>query len=438
MNQHAVSPPKISLRDRFFLAGILFSFFVVTVQTIRSKNAFFYSDDFTFISQSNESFNETFTLANGHFAPVVRITYKLMFEIFGITSYLPYLVLSGLLNWILCLSLGWFIRQRKLNNTLLLIAPSIVIVVPFSGHTIFWLAAAINLLSPSLLMVYLTINSLRLRILAASLFSIIGIGIGGYGLILVLGILYSNILKKSKTLITISLIMLLFTAGAYSQNNSTPNQIVDKRMVTWLTENFFNSIRLFTPLIPESSVLNIFFELMFYVSFVLITPVVVRKISSKAKILALDISVLVLTYFSFLLLIWLARNGVEPISASRYVVIAFTLVSVIIILGGSLIEEVFRYKNRILSMNTIVLIVLLITSLTRFGYWWQAPSDIGYQSSLNRLTVNQIVCGRESSREFLDKAVLQDGLIYLSNSLQSELWQGYRMSKCGVEINPKK
>ena len=422
-------PNKKEFLKKTYSISALVSFIVVLSQTYRSRGAFFYSDDFNFIAFWGRPWSDNFLLYNGHFLPGVTIIYSVIFSIFGINSYLPYLMLAGLCNFLLCISVGWYFQRRGFHSSFVLLVPALMIVVPFSAHTVFWPAAAINLLGPTLLFLYLTIENKRSRMILTVLFSIVGLSLGGYGLILLAGIFLSNVLRKSIQTSLLSALFLIIIVFVYSGSSDERSIKLNKPMLDWLVENFLNSINLFAQG-TTIFLFDLFFLILSLSTVLLFMLVGLKKIKIKDPRPMEDLKIFVIIYISFLGLIWFAREGAETIYASRYVVITFVTLLAVFALAAKILDNVFKVQLKNVSLQTILFIVIIFTGLFRFSYWWQTPLDIGYQSSLNRAAVVQIICTKKIDLEKLSVISNQDGLMYLTNSLKSDLWKTFKKSNC--------
>ena len=140
--------------------------------------------------------------------------------------------------------------------------------------------------------------------------------------------------------------------------------------------------------------------------------------------------VLSIALIIFILSIWRTRGGVETVVASRYVVIVFSIFSLIIFTGMKELQNILSRRNIDIHFQKIFLVFFLITAVFRGVYWWQAPLDVNYQSQLNRNAVVELICKDASNLILIEKISKQDGLPYLAESLKSSLWSGFKKENC--------
>jgi hypothetical protein len=133
---------------------------------------------------------------------------------------------------------------------------------------------------------------------------------------------------------------------------------------------------------------------------------------------------------TFVLMIAISRGGAESITASRYVVIATSLFTLFCLMVCRNLDLQISKSAFPLKLQHILIATLLLSSIFRFFYWWQAPLDINYQSSINRdYVINAVCASREGTDLDIDYAKI-DGLVYLESSLESEVWDEFGVINC--------
>jgi len=413
------------------LIAYLLAFVVVFWQSLASRGAFFYSDDFTLIAAFDRPIQNIFSLDNGHFAPLVKIIYWFLFQIFGISSYTPFLVIAGVCNLAFAMSFVRFLVWNKFPKSLFILGAPLVLIVPGSAHTIFWVASAINLLVPALALHFATLEDSRLSNILTFVYVAIGIGLGGYGLILVISIISQNIFKRRFKLTAFAAIPILVIGMVYRNNAGGNFSYLNLNFLKWI---FASSIGLFQTFAPETSLdngvassLSILAILGFFYVFLNLRAFWKEKLSRNLESLLVGIVFLL----SFVILLWPTRGGVEPFTASRYVVL-FDCFFLIIFVSSCFLwmDQLGMNEKKRNLIQKFLVFASVLTILLRVPYWHQAPLDVNFQSSLNRTTVSNIICSSPLSQPLLSTAVAQDGLTYLPLSLKSSLWTLYRAKNC--------
>ena len=420
---------KTIIQNHAVTIGMVLASICVSVQTYRSRFAFFYSDDFETIAVHGGSFVDVFSPVNGHFVPVPTIILNGLISLFGVTSYTPFLITAAVLNWTLSLSVAIYCKRNKLYTGYILMLPSLILIIPNSAHTIFWTGAALNLLPLALLIYFTTVSSIHLRVTQTIIFTLIGIGFGGYGLILVAGIVFSNFLRRERISSFISLFFVIPLSVYYALDSSKNSQIEFDSYVSWFFQSCKLVLDLLIPgLLPVSwtgpAVIAI---AVFGTALILVDSINIFRGKAATRI-SLDFT-LIASLFIFSLLVWIARGGVEPLIASRYVVIFSTLLLINTIRGLQTLEYRFNLKGLKAPVQKYFLWVLLGTSILRAPLWLQAPLDINYQSGINRSIVLKYLCAPEN--EFDWNAVSQiDGLSQFELSRKSPLWVPFQEERC--------
>ena len=412
--------------------ALLLSTLAVAIQTCRSNKAFFYSDDYTFIRLQSHAITEVFGQFNGHFMPLIQVIYKIMISLFGIQSYFPFLILSALCNLFLAIATIHFLKFNNFSKPALILVPTLILIVPFSAHTIFWTATALNLVAVGLLLIHTTLPTNRAFVISTIMMSLFGIGIGGYGLPIVFGIFAYNFFRRKIEPTIASLVMIIGSLLIYANMQTSNNVEVNKSVMKWILVNFQILLSTYTPGFSQISVINLAFELTFYIG---ITLVVLNTLYRGNKILSPVtsnmISVLV-TLITFVSMIAISRKGAEDITASRYVVIATSLFTVFCLLTCQDLDLRFGFSEKRINFQKTLIVTLLFASLFRFLYWWQAPLDINNQSTINREYVAQAVCDwRVGKTEAVEYSQI-DGLIYFQRTLDTNQWSKFAKVNCPV------
>jgi len=410
--------------------SLLFSTIVVAIQTIRSHSAFFYSDDYTFIKNQSQPISEVFNQFNGHFMPIIQVIYRILIGLFGIQSFTPFLVISGLCNLIFAFSITYYLRINQYSRLIIILIPSLLLVVPCSAHTIFWVATAINLLPIGFLLIHTTLSSQRALVISTLIFTVFGVGIGGYGLPLVFGLFTYNLLSRKPWPTITSIFFLGGTIFIYANFRTPGNLEINKSAITWILGNFQTLLRSFTPGLSDISIINIVMEAIFLIGLVFLSLDIFRYKSWENQTNNLHTISVLVSLLTFVFMIAISRGGAESITASRYVVIGtslFTLFCLMVCRNFDLRISKVAFP---LKLQHILIATLLFSSLFRFFYWWQAPLDINYQSSINRANVVKAVCASKEGTDLdIDYSKI-DGLVYLESSLESEVWDKFSVINC--------
>jgi len=412
------------------LMSLLFSTIVVAIQTIRSHSAFFYSDDYTFIKNQSQPIGEVFNQFNGHFMPIIQVIYRILIGLFGIQSFTPFLVISGLCNLFFAFSITYYLRINQYSRLIIILIPSLLLVVPYSAHTIFWVATAINLLPIGFLLIHTTLSSQRALMISTAIFTVFGVGIGGYGLPLVFGLFTYNLMSRKLWPTLTSISLLGGTLYVYANFRTPSNTEIDKSAIKWIAENFQILLGTFTPGLTDVSIINILLETIFFIGLVLISLNILSRKSWKIQTHDLHMITVLVPLLTFVFMIAISRGGAESITASRYVVIATSLFTLFCLMVCRNLDLQISKIEFQLKLQHILIATLLFSSIFRFFYWWQAPLDINYQSSINRENVINAVCAsREGTELDIDYAKI-DGLVYLESSLESEVWDEFGVINC--------
>jgi hypothetical protein len=406
--------------------SLLFSTIVVALQIIRSHSAFFYSDDYAFIKNQSQPMSEVFNQFNGHFMPITQVIYRLLIGLFGVQSYTPFLVISGLCNLFFAFSITYYLKVNKYSRMTIVLIPSLLLVVPYSAHTIFWVATAINLLPVGLLLIHTTLNTQKALIISTLILTVFGVGIGGYGLPLVFGLFAYNLLSRKLLPTLTSISLLAFTLFVYANFRTPSNVGINKSVIKWIAEN----LRTFTPGLTDVSVINLVIETIFFIGLIIITFNIFSRKFWDIQTNNLHMITVLVPLLTFVLMIAISRGGAESITASRYVVIATSLFTLFCLMVCRYLDLQISKSAFPIKLQHILMVTLLISSFFRLFYWWQSPLDINYQSSINRTYVLNALCAaRDSTKLEIDYSKI-DGLAYLESSLGSAAWNRLVESKC--------
>ena len=414
----------------YYQIALIFTLLVVVKQTYSSRHAFFYSDDFTYIAKYDQGINWVFENINGHFLPIGNFLYLMMFHIFGIGSFYPFLLFSAACNLYLGISFIIFLKSFKFDHRLIILGGPLLLVIPYGAHTIFWPAAACNLLIPGFIFNFLCIKSRSKIALFTFLFIAFGIGQGGYGFVLVAGVMCINILKCRWKIVGYSLIPLFLAGLVYLSAGDSTVSYLSIKFPIWILNSTLNFIHSFAPIITEENGITILLEITFlvclFISFLPSGKFIMQI--DRNKILTLRLGFICTAAFVFLL--WPLRAGVEPFTASRYIGIFNCFFVMILIAGSDVLISVINSSNFRNYLTSFFVFFLGLIILLRLPLWYQSPRDISYQSLINRTLVNQLVCVDRVDPKVMKSAVESDGLSYLENSLSSSLWKDYRNANC--------
>jgi hypothetical protein len=414
---------------------------LIIVQTFTARDAFFYSDDFSIMERYANGYQGIFEFGNGHFAPLTNGLYYVMFTIFGLDSYVPFLCLAGLLNLYFGISLVEFFLKRNIFSNLNFAIVSVFIVVPFAAHTIYWVAAAVNLLVPSLLLNFLTCKYLKEKrtqkeSLLLSFISLtivgIGIGLGGYGLILIPSVFLLNF--KLRNLIGTVLIsfLILITLFVYSNSRTETFGLFSKAFPLWLSKSFFDFGNLIIPIFPDYNFLTQF--ILFGIALSLLYSL--RKLFfalNPFKNQTYDFSrlAIVTAFITTITIMYRARGGVENFNASRYVVIMnFFLFSIMTLTVAAALKTPKITVATSTQLERVFLAVLIFVVISRVPLWHQASLDISYLGSINKKLVIAELCSEAPVALQTESASMSEGLDYFPATIDNEAWRNLKLENC--------
>jgi hypothetical protein len=166
--------------------------------------------------------------------PIIQVIYKILIGLFGIQSFTPFLVISGLCNLFFAFSITYYLRINQYSRLIIILIPSLLLVVPYSAHTIFWVAVAINLLPIGFLLIHTTLSTQRALVISTLIFTVFGVGIGGYGLPLVFGLFTYNLLNRKLWPTLTSITLLGGTLYVYANFRNPSNTEIDKSAIKWI------------------------------------------------------------------------------------------------------------------------------------------------------------------------------------------------------------
>jgi MFS family permease len=416
-------------------------FFLVFLQTYFARFAYFYADDFRVIQNFSTGSNGIFELANGHFAPLTNAIYYLMFATFGLESYTPYLIFAGLINLYFGLSLAEYFLSKNITNKKLILITSLFIVVPFSAHSIFWVASAINLLAPSLLLNLLTHNYLKLNpspgsrqnftIMSIGLV-LVSIGLGGYGLIIIPSVVILSIVKKNYIGLGVIAGILIPTALIYSNLSTSSYSLLTLKFPEW----FFTSVFEFSgTIIPSFPPYNLFSQLVLLFVLVSIGYASIKIVIDfkKSRKVLLDPAIVgtLAMLISTIFLMYRARGGVESFNASRYVVL-FNFM--FLFLSAACFQYILSKNGKTVFSKAFFerafAITILIIVVGRFPMWHQSSLDSSFQGQLNRALIVKGLCEKGLAPAEIEKISLSDGLSNFPMSMESKLWDTLKKNNC--------
>ena len=186
MNQNA-SPSKkfFSSKNLIYTSNSSKNIFAAIVLCLcfiyslfQMKFAYFYNDDF-FLMEHN-SVSTIFSFYNGHWIPIVNGLYLLLFQVFGVASYMPWLTLALILFF-----LGWIFLYKAFASTgsriLLGLILTKSLLIKGSEQTLSWTSVSLNFFVFGLVFAA-AFSSERYRSKTVMGTCLILVGIGGYGI----------------------------------------------------------------------------------------------------------------------------------------------------------------------------------------------------------------------------------------------------------------
>jgi hypothetical protein len=414
---------------------------LVIFQTFTSRGAFFYSDDFAIMERFENGYQGIFEFGNGHFAPLTIGVYYVMFTIFGLTSYVPFLCLAGLLNLYFGISLVEFFLKKNIFSNFNFAIVSVFIIVPFAAHTIFWVAAAINLLVPSLLLNLLSCKYLKekrtlkesilLTIISLTIVGI-GVGLGGYGLILIPAVFLLNFKLRNLTGIASISVLILITLFVYSNSKSETFGLFSQDFPLWLSKSFFDFGNIIIPIFPDYNLLTQ--SILFGIALSLVYSLNKLFLTlNPFKTQTYDLSglVIVTAFITTLILMYRARGGVENFNSSRYVVIMnFFLFSIMIVSAAAVFKTPKITAAASTHLERVFLAVLIFVVISRVPLWHQSSLNNSYLGSINKKLVIAEICSEEPSALRTEKTSMSEGLKHFPATLDNKSWRDLKLKNC--------
>lgn len=414
---------------------------IVFLQTYFARSSFFYSDDFRVIEYYGDRSKNIFEIHNGHFAPLANGIYYLLFKLFGLVSYTPYLVFAGLVNLYFGISIAEYFIRKNLLRTKPLLLSALFLVVPYASHSIFWVASAINLLVPSLLLNLLCINYSnskkdrreQVTFTAMSISCIVvGVGLGGYGLILIPSVYALNVARKNFVGLGIISCLLIPVIIIYSKFNSTSFSIFNSNFPKWVLTSIYDFSATIIPFLPQY---NLFGQIVISLILISLGYSIVRVFhdfkNTRHIFLDLSITSTLTMFLSTIFLMYRARGGVENFSASRYVVLFNFMLFFISI---AVLQNVLSNKESSLVLkeyvNKALIVILIVIVTTRVPVWHQSSLDASFQGQINKNLVIEGLCESELETAEIEKIALSDGLARFPSSMKSDLWDEFKRQMC--------
>jgi hypothetical protein len=428
---------KIRPRIKAYLIVVV----LVIVQTFTARDAFFYSDDYTIMERFANGYQGIFEIGNGHFAPITSGVYYAMFALFGLNSYIPFLCLAGIFNLYFGISIVEFFLKKNYFSKLNIVIPCVFIVVPFAAQTIFWVAAAINLLVPSLLLNLLSCSFLKekrtqketvqLAVISFTI-AIIGIGLGGYGLILIPAILLLNL--KLRNLIGVGSVAILISIVTvlYLNSESATFDLFSQNFPLWLIKSYFEFGDLIIPAFPNYNFLTqlilfgIALSLILTIRniFLMLNPIKMRNHDLAGPLITI-------AFITSITLMYRARGGIESFNASRYIVIMnFFLFSIMLLSTAGGLKNSKITEAAAARFERVFLTVLILVVISRVPLWHQSSLDVSYLGSINKELVIAELCTVKPSALRTEKISISEGLMHFPATLDNASWKDLKIENC--------
>ena len=201
----------------------------------------------------------------------------MLFKIFGIVSHTPYLIASMICNLIFAFCFLRFIHSVKLPKIFYFLAGPLVLIIPYGAHTIFWLAASVNLVVIGLILLFMTLTEKRTVIWCSFLFLFIGIGMGGYGILLVFGVIITNLIQRRYKLTLYTSLVMIFLLIIYTNSQKSDYSYLTSKFPLWIINSELGLINSFSPKVEFPNLITIGIQLILIGGFSLLIILIKNK-----------------------------------------------------------------------------------------------------------------------------------------------------------------
>jgi hypothetical protein len=401
------------LRPIFLPEGlILLALFCVG--TYVGRNSFFYSDDFTVIQEIDWSF--LIKGLNGHLIIIPNSLYFVLLNTFGLQSYLPYLIATSLINLAFGLVLLKYLNARISRSASLLVV-LLILLTPGSVHTQFWLGSAVFLIPlTSVLILKILENAAPVPNFALVVIAYLNFFMGGYGIPAIVSSIWMCFLFKRQFLEKFLVILLPIPAYYSLSLQSVSTNSAPKPELAERASYVLESMRM----ILENKFSYPVLAAMLFLAIILFMarPLKLKIINQSLR----DSSVWMVFLLTFILLISLARNQVEPITASRYIQIASA--ALILFVLDSLKCFYFGAQERVRQTSKLVIFILiLITLVPNSTYWIRGYRDASYGGEIRRAELALILCVQDQTQSQIKEN--SDGLQYVNTQSLLNAFKNY-------------
>jgi hypothetical protein len=381
---------NVNNKNKFY--AFVFIFFFSFYAIYQMRFAYFYNDDF-FLMQ-NPNFSIIYELYNGHWIPIINGTYWVLFESFGVKSYLPWLILSVFFYFT-----GVFLLFKSFSSTgnkiVLFLILGKVVTIRGSEQTLSWTSVAINFFIFAAVVYYIFgkrfTNTSSLFLLCLFL-----IGIGGYGLpglFLVSLSEFVNFLrsrvKLRNVIVSVSFTFLSFIIHLYGflreENDSKliPEDFHPLKLVTTLPILVADVFRVAFPW----SVSHFIFY--FLVAILLCFYLFTRTIPDRRALY------LGLYGLLFWVLILLNRGYSQAELPSRYISIS---VSCLLLSLYFFIDPIFQRVN-LFNIHKVIIVLLILTIAATCVNVVRSFQNISWQGRITQGNLSALMCSYEKYGE---------------------------------------
>jgi hypothetical protein len=405
-------------------------FVIVYWQTVSASGAWFYSDDWRALSPPT-SVLDIFGPYNGHWVPFGRVAYAFLVAAAGLDHFEVFMTAAAVCNLALGLAIVWWLSSR-VGPLLQAAIVAACLIVPYADHTVFWLGAALNLLPVAALLFWLGGVERGCRWDRAALVGglLVAMGLGGYGLVALTGFVIATFVAgRIGEAVAASLALIVAALPqASGQLGSVP--VVRAPLLQWLNTSVKDIIaRLALPLVPTVLMVGFAAGL-----------IIARQGSGRATWLRTKLSVpatsaLLGCVAAMVTLVYLARGGVEPLTASRYILLATALPTLAVVswftVSGHASRGFTDSGRRELAIAAVVTLMVAV----RVSGWYQSAVSAGNLGRSNREAVVEQICSGVSDANLAQHVETRDGLGYMQSAITTDAWSDFRRtteSRCEV------
>ena len=348
---------------------------------MKIRNAYFFSDDYTWLQNFNLQY--IFEPYMGHLMYSLKIIYLPLYYLFGIDSYIPFLISSLLCMAVASFGIYRFCLRLGLGQSVSNLAAIIVLVLPNSEHTIFFLQAALQLLTFSSIF-YVFVFSSHFKLIKIVAVTVYLAGTGGYGLPILVGLSLYFIFEREFKYLLVTSLALLVLFFSYTGWNSAENRIPDfVKINEYILESYWLTL--------ENSFGSWLAGILIVVQIGALIAACIKRDFSVLKYPAVLFAAL-MTFYS---LIFVARLGVESILAARYIALSNLMVVSSVILALAYVKNLKPISLIRTRQNLdIVSIVLIFGILHNTTGYYRALQNIEWGSKITIGQVSAIFCSQ--------------------------------------------